>query len=212
MATEINNPLTIESGSTNIIVEIKGTMIEDVYNMIRRANLNPGSQININDYVNITGKVVAVPRSISKRFDYKGFSAAELRVGDSLIFSYLVVSDILEKEGGDYVHKNSVVIRGKEYWLCDIRNAFAYIRNGEMTMLNNYVMITQPSPPTRLILPSHDKKVSKFAVQAEVMATNRRSEFYEGDKVLVDYNKLQHYKLNEISFSILDGRYVYGRI
>jgi hypothetical protein len=201
----------IESGTNNVIVSINGTMQKDIYNMIRRANINPGSQININDYVNITGRVVAIPRSVCKRPDYKGFSVADIEVGDMLIFSYLVVGEITEKEGGEYEHKNSVVIRGKEYWLCDIRNAFARIRSGEMTMLNSYIMISPPTPPNRLILPSVDGKVKKWGVTAEVQAVGRESALNIGDTVCLDYNKVQIYELGETKFGIIDAKHIYSK-
>jgi co-chaperonin GroES (HSP10) len=187
-------------------------MQENVYNMIRRANLNPGSQVNINDYVNIVGRVVAVPRSVCKRMDYKGFSAADVQVGDRLLFSYLVVGEIEELEGGEARHKNSVVIKGKEYFLCDVRQAFAVIRGEEIIMLNDYVMISPPNPPVSLILPAYDRKVRKWVAKAAIQAVGRQNKvkFSGGEEVYVDFAKTQHYKLQDSKFGIIESKYIYA--
>lgn len=205
--------MVIETAVNDILVEVKGTLQESFYNMIRRANLNPASEINPNDYVNIVGKVVSIPRSVCKRMDYKDFKIHDLQVGDRLIFSYMVIGKIDELPDGEFAHANSVVIKGKEYWRCDIRHAFAVIKSdGQISMLNDYVMITPPKPPTTLILPTNDRKVRKWATEAAVEAIGgeNKNKLQVGDTVLVDYKKAQHYKLQDAKFGIIESKYIYG--
>lgn len=207
--------MVIESAVNDIIVQVNGTLQESFHNMIARANLNPGTQVNPNDYVNIVGRVVSVPRSVCKRMDYKGFKIHDLEVGDRLIFSYMVIGSLTELIGGDFSHTNSVVIKGKEYWRCDIRHAFAVIKSdGEIKMLNDYVMITPPQPPTKLFLPTTTNKVKKWAVEASVEAIGRQNinSFALGETVLVDYKKVQHYKMKDSVFAIIESRHIYGKM
>lgn len=205
--------MVIETAVNDILVTVNGTLQESFYNMIQRANINPNSQINPNDYVNIVGRVVSVPRSVCKRLDYKDFQVHDLEVGDRLLFSYMVIGKIDELPNKEFAHANSVVIKGKEYWRCDIRNAFGVVRaNGDIDMLNDYVMLTPPTPPTMLFLPTNDKKVRKWAVEAKIEAVGRRNinKFNVGDTVLVDYKKVQHYKLQDTKFAIIESRHIYA--
>lgn len=204
--------MAIEVGTNHFLVSINGTMKQDVYNMIRRANLNPGSQININDYVNIVGRVVSIPRSICKRIDYKDFSIGDVEIGDLILFSYAVVGEIEELKGGNFRHKNSVVIKGKEYWRCDVRNVFAVIRSQNILMLNNYVMIDYVSQPLQLILPAWSKKVSKWATKTKIIAKGFNTNHLPiNSETLVDYSKIQHYELND-KFGIIEAKHIYAII
>jgi len=116
--------MALTSATNHVIVTIDTKYIADLYNMIRRAALNPGSQINPADYVQITGQVVSAPKSICGKVDYKGFTTKNIQVGDTAIFSYRVVFTFDEAADGSATHKNAFMYRGKEYWKVDIQDLF----------------------------------------------------------------------------------------
>jgi co-chaperonin GroES (HSP10) len=183
--------------------------------MIAMANLNPGSQVNPADYVNIVGEVVAVPRSVKKRMDYKGFSPKDIQVGDQAIFSYQVIYNLEELLNGKFKYLNQLNYKKNEVFLADITNIFAVIRDGQIIMVNGYVMLQNISEPSKLIIVSQ-KKVTPNAVSATVLAignplTNQKPiDVQANDKVLLDFRKVQHYQINDQKFGIVQQNHIYA--
>jgi hypothetical protein len=173
--------------------------------MIAMANLFQGSQVNPADYVNNVGEVVAVPRSVKKRMDYKGYSAEGIQVGDTAIFSYEVIYNIEELPDGAFKYKNQLNYKKDEVFLADITDIFALIRDNQIIMINGYVMIQDISEPSKLILVTQ-KRVTPNAVSATVIAVGKSLEHQKPidiqptERVLLDFRKVQHYQINDQKF------------
>lgn len=201
---------TFNSGTNNVLIKVKTKYIKNFENMVRAANLNPASQVNPADYVQIVGEVIAVPRQICKRPDYAGYTTEGIKVGDTAIFSYQVIYDFNELAGGGKEHRNQVIYKEDEFWLADIRQVFAVIRNNEILPINGYVLISEPEPPSKLIMPTL-KRVNPKASAATVIATPRNLGFWKGDNVFVDFRKVAVYQLGEKKFGVLQKRHVLGK-
>lgn len=200
--------MALTSATNHVIVTIDTKYISDLYNMIRRAALNPGSQINPADYVQITGQVVSAPKSICGRADYKGFTTKNIQVGDTAIFSYRVVFTFDEAADGSATHKNAFMYRGKEYWKVDIQDLFAVIRDGNMIMQNGYCMVQGMTAPPVLIMPVHTKRAVNVASATITHVGDNLSgvkpiHARNGDTVFYNPSKLQQYRINGKEFGIL---------
>jgi len=201
---------TFQSGTNNVLIKVKTKYTKYFESMIRAANLNPGSQVNPADYVQIVGEILAVPRSICNRADYVGYSAGDLKVGDTAIFSYQVIYDIEELAGGDKQFRNQVIYKQDEFWLADIRQVFAVIRKKKIISVNNYVLISEPEPPSKLILPTL-KRMNPKASAATVISAPKGADFRNGDNVFVDFRKVAVYQLGEKKFGVLQKKHVLGK-
>jgi co-chaperonin GroES (HSP10) len=200
--------MALSSPTNNIIVTIDTRYIADLYNMIRLAALNPGSQINPADYVQIIGKVVSVPKSICGRQDYKGYSAYNIKEGDMAIFSYKVVFTFDEDGDGGAAHRNAFMHKGKEYWKVDVQELFGVIRDGQIIMQNGYCMVQDMTAPPVLIMPVHTKRMpnccsATLTHVGENLTTAPRIHAKSGDTVYYNPAKLQPYKINGKPFGIL---------
>lgn len=210
--------MAIESGTNHLIVKINPIWIKDLSLALRMSNMNVGSQINPADYVNITGEVVAVPRTICLRPDYKGFNTEGLKVGDKVIFSYLVVYNFEELPNEEFRHRNEFQVNGKYYWMADIRQIFCYIRDGQVHMMNDYVMLRPVDKTSPIITLGGGKKVRKTATEATIESIgaikhgSKRLEVEAGDEVLVDYGRIQHYKLGDQRFAIINSKHIYAKV
>ena len=207
--------MAFKSGTTNVIVKVKSKFTQTFDKMIAMANLYQGSQVNPADYVNIVGEVVAVPRSVKKRMDYKGFSPKDIQVGDQAIFSYQVIYNLEELLNGKFKYLNQLNYKKDEVFLADITNIFAVIRDEEIIMVNGYVMLQDISEPSKLILVTQ-KRVTPNAVSATVVAignplTNQKPiDVQPTERVLLDFRKIQHYQINDKKFGIVQQRHIYG--
>lgn len=193
----------------NVVVKVKTKYHKDVANMVKRATLNPGSQINPCDFVSITGEVVSIPKYFSNREDYKGYTTNDIYPGDTAIFRYDVICDIHQTEpDADPIYKNMVWFKGQEYFLADIQKVFGVIRAGEIIMTNGYCMIEKMSAPSALILPHHLKKVIQTA-SATLMGIGRQLSHLKpvsaepGDTVYYNPLKVQEYEISGKKFGIL---------
>lgn len=201
----------------NVVVQVETKYHSNFSNMVKRANLNPGSQINPADYVNIVGKIVSIPKSISTRFDYKGFTTNDLYEGDTAIFRYDVIYDFLENQEGDEpTYRNLVWFKGKEYFMADIQKIFGVIRAGEIIMVNGYCMLENMSNPSALILPQHLKNVIEAASATITHIGNplkgkKKILAQPGDRVYYNPAKLQNYEINGKKFGILTQSQILGR-
>jgi co-chaperonin GroES (HSP10) len=179
--------------------------------------MNPGSQINGAEFVNIYGKVISVPMSISNRRDYEGFVTNEIYPDDIAIFRYDVIYEFASVEGSaDAVFKNLIWFKGKEYFMADIQKVFGVIRAGEIIMVNGYCMIEHMSNPSALILPQHLKNVIQAATATLTQIGRNRTHMkgikaQVGDVVYYNPNVVQTYEINGKKFGILSQRHILGR-
>lgn len=198
----------IISPFNNVLVAIDQKFIAEVTNAIRMANLNNGSQINPADFVQIIGTIVSVPKMISERHDYKGFSVKDLKVGDKAIFSYTVIFSFIEGEDGNATYKNVFWYKGKDYWKVDIQSLYAVIRDGNIIMVNGYCMVQDWSAPSAIILPNSEKKKLRASTAVLTQINNnlqgqQRIEAQAGDIVHYNPSKLIEYSINGKKFGIL---------
>ncbi len=149
--------------------------------------------------------------------EYEGFTTDNIYVGDTAIFSYRVICDILyrvEEEKLEY--NNMVVYKGIEYFLCDIKHVFGVIRGGDIYMVNGYVMLGE-YPNGIIVLQNSSKKV-KGTTSSEVMhignpRTNKlQIDVVSGDTALYSPFKPQHYHINFKPFIILRQDQIVGKL
>ncbi len=205
----------IASPQNNVIVTIPEKYIANLSNMIRMANLNYGSQINPADFVNIIGEVVSVPKLISKRHDYIGFTAKDIRKGDKAIFSYAVIFTFTEKEDNTATYRNMFWYKGLEYWQVDIQNLYAVIRNGKIIMVNGYCMVEEMSEPSMIVLPASMQKLIRASTATLTQIGNNlegvpKIEAQVGDIVHYNPAKLVKYEIKGKTFGILRQKDICG--
>jgi co-chaperonin GroES (HSP10) len=201
----------------NVVVQLTTRYIGNYSNIIKAAELNPGSRINPADLVQIVGEVVAVPCLVeNERLGYEGFSVKDIRVGDRAFFRFDVVFAFDESPDGDATHRNLVSYIDGEYWLVDITKLFAVIREGEVIMQNGYVMVRDMSKKAMIVLPEHLTRITS-AAHAIVANTGhplkgeKPIDIKEGDKVFYNHNRLQEYKIGEESFGVLRQQDILGK-
>lgn len=201
----------------NVVVKVKTKYHTNVANMMKRAVLNPQSQLNPCDYVQIYGEVISIPHYISTRMDYRGFTTNDIYPGDTAIFRYDVICDIWQPQpDADPVYKNMVWFMGKEYFLADIQKVFGVIRAGEIIMVNGYCMVEDMSNTTALILPLHLKNVlqvssAKLTQIGRPMKHLKSVSAMPGDIVYYDPRVLQVYEINGKKFGILRQKDIFGK-
>lgn len=201
--------MEIISPSNNVIVKIDSKFVENVTNAIKMANLNPGSQLNPADYVNITGEVVSLPKSISKRMDYRGYTTKDVQVGDIAIFSYKVIFSFDELPDGNAGYRNLFWYKGQEYWLVDIQELYGVIRGNDIIMVNGYCMVGDLSPKSEIVLLNKEKKRKPMVANATLwhignnLETAPKIKAEAGDKVYYNPNRCLEYKLGEKKFGIV---------
>lgn len=204
-----------QSPQNNLVVQVDTKYTANLFNMIRAANINHGSQINPADYVNIIGRIVSLPKSISKRKDYEGFTTTDMKVGDHCIMRYDVIFDFEEQENGSATYKNYVWYKGHEFWLADVTKIFAVIRGGKIIMVNGYCMLEDMTPPSMIILPQH---LSKYAKSTTATLTHIGNNLYPlktidaKDRDTVYYNSrfAQEYEIKDKKFAIVRQKDILG--
>jgi co-chaperonin GroES (HSP10) len=205
----------------NVVLSIYPKYIGNYSNIIKAANLNPGSQLNPADLVNVVGEVVAVPKEISQgKFAFPGFTTKDIEVGDTALLRFDVVFDMVEQEFSDVpLYRNLVWYKGKEYWVASIDKVYAVIKkeSKSIKMLNGYVMLEDLEPEQRIYMPQYSKRISraKEATLAQIgntKAGETKIEAFPGDRVLVHPYRLTHYQVNGKKYSITEARHIMGRV
>lgn len=206
----------IQAPENNVFVKVDHKYIGNISKLLLSASVQNGATVDPVDLVNIVGEIVSLPATISNRREYEGFSLDNIRVGDKAIFSYLVIYNFIEKGVAEEpVYKNRVWWDGQEYFACDITNLFAVIRDGEIIMLNGYVMIGE-FEMGRLVLPAHMKKI-KGTAKTQVMhignpkTTHTSIQAEKGDIVYFNPMTIQKYQINEKKFGIIQQEKILGR-
>jgi hypothetical protein len=102
----------------NLVVTVETKYVKNFTSILRMAAIQNGSSVDPSDYVNIMGKVVSVPKAISDRREYAGFSAHDILPGDTAIFSHEVIYSFSQVEpDAEPIYKNSVWYNGTEYFV-----------------------------------------------------------------------------------------------
>jgi hypothetical protein len=122
--------------------------------------LHVATNLDPTEHVNVIGTVLSLPRTISSRIDYKGFSTEGIEVGDKVILRYDVVYSIKESAANRY--KNEMVYKGKSYWRADIQKIFGVIKpDGTTKMVNGYLMLEPFARESSLHIPGHVKRLTR---------------------------------------------------
>lgn len=206
----------LQSVLNNILVTVDHKYIGNMTDIMRLSAIQDNSSVDSSDLVNIIGKVVSIPKVISNKREYAGFTTENIQIGDVAIFSYLVISELTPiPDKDDCNFKNRIWFKGVEYFAVDIKNVFAVIRNGEIIMQNGYVMTTIPEE-SKIILPTHLRRVKK-AAKCEVMhigypKTNKTPiEIEQGDTVYCNPFSAQKYQIKEKKFCIITQNNILGK-
>ncbi len=206
-----------QSPANNVIVKVKTKYIANFENMLKAAAINHGSMINQADYVNIVGEVVSIPRSISNKREYIGYSTDDIRVGDTAIFSHAVIYDFLQLEPeAEPIYRNMIWYKGKEYFAADIQHIYAVVRDEKIRMQNGFLMLENMEKPPMIILSKATRRAISSA-QATLkcigrpLTTERNIDVVPGDTVYYNPQKLRLYQINGLPFGILRQKEVLGR-
>lgn len=200
----------------NIIVKPKTKYVKHISDLLKIASIENGSSVDPVDYVNIVGEVISIPKEISKDKYHEGYSLDNIRVGDTAIFRFDVIYDLVQVEpDAEPIYRNRMMFRGEEYFVCDIVKLFGVIRDGEIIMLNGYAMITDVVV-SNLILPASLKKI-KGANKAQLqhIGYNKpnevRAEVSQGEWVYFSPLKVQKYEIANKKFCIIRQNQILGK-
>lgn len=204
----------IQAAINNCYLEVKHTATRTKGDIVLLASMQHDSSINLMDFITITGNIVSIPKKIVPERGITGFSTKNIQVGDKAIFSYLVVGD-LKIENNEHKHTNLVWYKGKQLFTASIDKIFAVIHNGEIIMINGYVMITE-FETSKIILPHYMSKI-KIAAKAQVLnignpkENEKQIDAKQGDTVYFNPNLAQKYNINEKKFCILQQSQILGK-
>ena len=205
-----------QSQVNNVIVKVKTKYIGNISKILQLSAIQNGSSVDSVDLVNIMGEIVSLPRTISDKIGYKGFSTKDLQVGDTAIFSYNVIHDfVIPAEDADPIYRNRLMYEGEEYFLADITRIFGVIRNEEIIMVNGYVMASEFSESS-LVLPASLKKIKK-AAETDVMhigfpkLQEENINVIQGDRIYFNSMTAQKYQINQKPFSIIQQNKIFGK-
>jgi len=199
----------IQPPNDKVVIKVNSKYIQHMSNILRLSSLENNSSVDPADFVSIVGDVVSLPKTINK----KGLAFDGLSVGDVAIFSYQVIYDIIMKEGTDkLVFRNMVDYHGTEYFLADISKIFGYIRNEQITMINDWVMLTEY--PKSVIVMQNQNKKTKGTVTSKIISIqeNNSLNLKETDEVMFSPFKPQHYQINKKPFIILKKQHILGKV
>lgn len=203
----------IQAGINDIFVKVKHTSQKSKTEIAIAASMAHDSTINLMDYITITGEIASIPKKIECDERDSGYSTKDIRVGDMAIFSYYVVGDLAMKEGEHY-HKNLVYFKGQQLFKASIENIFGVIRNGEIIMINGYVMI-EDFTPSKLILPSYLKSIITAAKSTLLYIGNQKENetpitAKQNDTIYFNPYIIQRYNIGDRKFCILRQDQVLG--
>ena len=206
----------IQSPVNNVIVKVKTKYIGNISKILQLSAIQNGSSVDSVDLVNIMGEIVSLPRTVSDKIGYVGFSTKDLQVGDTAIFSYSIIHDfVIPAEDTDPIYRNRFMYKGEEYFLADITKIFGVIRDEEIIMVNGYVMASEFSE-SNFVLPASLKKIKK-AAETNVMhigypKTEETSiDVDNGDKIYFNSITAQKYQINQKPFSIIQQNKIFGK-
>jgi co-chaperonin GroES (HSP10) len=201
----------------NIIVQVKTKYIRNFTKILRMAAIQNNTSIEPADYVNIIGTVVSVPKRICDKREYNGFSTADIRPGDTALFSSSVIYEFANTSPDqDPIYKNMFYYNAQEYFVCDVTKLFAVVRDTKIRMQNGYVMVENFEKKAQIHLPQHIAKAIKTTTATvsyigKPLTHLRRVDVEHGDVVFFNPNVLQQYQVNEKKFGIISQHHILAR-
>lgn len=203
----------LTAGFNDIYVRVKHTSQKGKTEIAIAASMEHDSTVNLMDYITITGEVVSIPKKIDTGEYDNGYSTKDIQIGDTAIFSYYVVGDLAMKDG-KHQHKNLVYFKGQQLFKASIDNIFGVIRNGEIIMINGYVMI-EDFTPSKLILPSYLKSLITASKSTLLYIGNPKENetpitAKQNDAVYFNPYIVQRYNIGDKKFCIIRQDQVLG--
>ena len=194
-----------------VLVKVKQRYIKNMTSLFKMAAIENNTSLEPADLVNIVGEVCGVPDNIEqKKREYRGFSVSDIKVGDTAIFSHSVIFDFINgKHEDEPVFKNSVRDNRQEYFLADIIDIFAVVRNEEIRMQNGYVMLCEMEKESKIFLPQHLRK--RGVASANVQHIGVNPQVKTGDRIYFNPNRVAIYQINGKPFGILRFRDILGK-
>ena len=205
----------IQATTNSVIVKVDHKYTSNLSSILKLASIQNNATVDPADLVNIMGEVISLPKRIDNKREYAGFTAENIQIGDTAIFSYSVILDLVEQpNGADPIFKNNFFYKGKDYFLCDITKLYAVIRDVQIIMQNGYVMGT-PIEESKIILPAgmrNQKKASYSTVMhiGYPKTTEKQIEAIGGDVIYVNSNVVEKYQINKKHFIITQQSKVLG--
>lgn len=214
----IKTTAMIQPAFNNIVVAITTKYIKNISSILKVAALENNSSVDPADLSQIVGTVVSIPKTITTHIrGYNGFTTKDIKVGDTAIFRFDVVCDFVELGAGlGRKFKNMFEYRGKEYWMCDIQKLFGIIRDGEIKMVNGYVMLADFTE-SAIVLPTHLKRKVRGTQSSEVLQIGSAKEnlshigVKNGETVYFNPNLAAKYQINGKPFRIIQQEKILGK-
>ena len=158
----------LQAAENNLLVTVSMKYIKNITNILRESAIQNNSSVDPSDIVNIVGTVASIPyRITTKKRGYAGFSTKDIQIGDTVIFRFDVIYQFTNISQTERKFTNQIWYNGQEYWACDIQKVFAVIRDGEIKMVNGYVMIEDYEPPKIILSQGHARV--RGAQQSQVL-------------------------------------------
>jgi co-chaperonin GroES (HSP10) len=128
----------------NIVVRMDKTY-EDTIIFPSGVKLYQDTHLNQEWKVSCSGTVVAAPDKLGytypdggKRLEYKGLTK-EVRDGDQVIFSYMVVYDCDLRDRDTPIYKNLFYHQGQYFWKVDYQFLLGFVRDEKLIAAQGYV-------------------------------------------------------------------------
>lgn len=211
--SELNQML--QSPQNKLIIKCKTKYVSNITSLLKLSAIQNATTIDPADYVAISGEVMSLPKTVTNRLGLDGFTTDDIRVGDTAIFSHMVIYDLfIPAEGEDPIYRNRLWYRGEEYFLADVSLIHAVIRDGQIIMVNGFVML-RPFQESKIILAASSKK-TKGTVKCQVMYIgNPRKgktsiDAKQGDWVYFNPFIAQKYQINNKPFVIVQQHQILG--
>jgi co-chaperonin GroES (HSP10) len=207
----------MQSPTNKVLVSIAHRYIGNITDLINRSSIQNNASVHLEDMATIVGKVEALPKVVTEdRLGLNGFSTADIRVGDYAIFSHTVVLTLENTSvpGEEPIYKNQLLFQGKEYWMADISLIYGVIRDGEIIMVNGFVM-AKPFQEAKIHLAASSKR-AKGTVKCQVMhignsrTHQQKIEAKQGDWVFFNPMIATKYQINNKPFVIIQQSHVLG--
>lgn len=165
------------------------------------------------EYATLKGIVYSIP----DRVDKESFRNVEqlARVGDEIWFSYAIVFDyLIRREGETPVYRNLIAYEGSEYWQVDYSEVFCIVRDREILMPNQFVLLAPVKDNGSDQQASGLFSVKKNEVYediAEVVAVPKSVNCVKGDIIPFEPEYLQKYIMFDSPHFILPARKVVAK-
>lgn len=160
---------------------------------------------NPEQYAQTNGTVMALPRYSKQDLDVK--------IGDQVFFSFMVVMDWEQRERDTPVHRNLIFYNQEKHWRVDASQIYFRVRNDEIEMMNGYLLMNileEPAASSKLIVPEYLKK-QKMTGRAQVIKSGNPA-VSTNDIVYFDHRFVETYELWGKEYFILKSERILAKV